>query len=138
MRILALLLAGAFVATVGNAQERWRQLPGAAGAFAVELQSIAVEGGVLQARVRTPDRGTLVLVEELEIRCTGEQLRTIAKHQYDNDTGRPVPATGPDDRQDNAPWVAYAPGSEGYALVSSLCRLARDRNLFGSAEHSRA
>lgn len=134
MRVIPLLIAGALAASVCNAQERWRRLPGAARTFAVELQSLALEGGVLRARVRSPDLATVVLVEELEIRCTTGQLRTIAKHQYDSDTGRPLPAT--DGSQEDAPWVEYARGSQGYALVSSLCHLARDRNLFGTAEHS--
>lgn len=137
MRLIPLLtIAGTLVVSAADAQERWRQLPGAAAAFAVDLQSLALEAGVLHAQVRTPDRGTIVLVEELEVRCTAEQLRTIAKHQYDSDTGRPV--LSQDRNQQDAPWVGFAPGSQGHALLSSLCRIARDRNLLGGADHSRA
>jgi hypothetical protein len=42
MRLLLLVLTGAFVASRATAQERWHQLPGTASAFAVELQSLAV------------------------------------------------------------------------------------------------
>ena len=138
MRLIPLLIAGTLVASVADAQERWRQLSGAANTFAVDLHSLALEAGVLRARVQTPDQGTIVLVEELEVRCTAEQLRTIAQHRYDSDTGRPVPAASHDRNQPDAPWVGFAPGSQGHALVSSLCRLARDRNLLGTGEHSRA
>jgi hypothetical protein len=137
MRLIPLLIATTLVASVADAQERWRQLSGAANTFAVDLQSLALEAGVLRARVQTPDQGTIVRVEELEVRCTAEQLRTIAQHHYDSDTGRPVPASQ-DRKQQDAPWVGFAPGSQGHALVSSLCRLARDRNLLGTGEHSRA
>jgi hypothetical protein len=131
-----LLIAGTLMSSVLDAQERWRQLPGAAR-FAVDLQSLTLEAGVLRARVQTPEPGTTVLVEELEVRCAAEQLRTIAQHQYDRDTGRPVPDAGPERNQQDAPWVGYAPGSEGHALLSGLCRIARDRNLLGTSEHSR-
>lgn len=77
MRLLLLLIAGTLVASQVDAQERWRQLPGVAGAYAVDLQSLGVAEGVLRARVRTRDYGTVVLVEELEVQCSAEQLRTI-------------------------------------------------------------
>jgi hypothetical protein len=125
MRLIPLLIAGTLVASVADAQERWRQLSGAASTFAVDLHSLALEAGILRARVQTPDQGT-------------EQLRTIAQHRYDSDTGRPVPAANQDRNQQDAPWVGFAPGSQGHALLSSLCRLARDRNLLGTGEHSRA
>jgi len=137
MRLIALLIAGTLVASVADAQERWHKLSGAASTFSVDLQSLALEAGVLRAQVRTRDSGTLVLVEELEIRCSAEQLRTIAQHEYDSDTGRLVPALE-DRNQQDAPWAGYTPGSQGHALLSSLCRLARDRNLVGTDEHSRA
>jgi hypothetical protein len=138
MRLIPLLIAGTLVASVADAQERWRQLSGAASTFAVDLRSLVLEAGILRARVQTPDQGTIVLVEELEVRCTAEQLRTIAQRRYDSDTGRPVPAASQDRNQQDAPWVGFAPGSQGHALLSSLCRLARDRNLLGTGEHSRA
>jgi hypothetical protein len=138
MRLIPLLIAGTLVASVADAQERWRQLSGAASTFAVDLESLVLEAGILRARVQTPDQGTIVVVEELEVRCTAEQLRTIAQRRYDSDTGRPVPAAGQDRNQQDGPWVGFAPGSQGHALLSSLCRLARDRNLLGIAEHSRA
>jgi hypothetical protein len=138
MRLIPLLITGTLIASVADAQERWRQLSGAASTFAVDLQSLVLEAGILRARVQTPDQGTIVLVQELEVRCTAEQLRTIAQHRYDSDTGRPVPAAGQDRNQQDGPWVGFAPGSQGHALLSSLCRLARDRNLLGTGEHSRA
>jgi hypothetical protein len=138
MRLIPLLIAGTLVASVADAQERWRQLSGAASTFAVDLQSLALEAGVLRARVQTPDQGTIVQVEELEVRCSAEQLRTIALYRYDSDTGRPVPTDSQDRNQQDAPWAGFAPGSQGHALLSSLCRLARDRKLVGTDEHSRA
>jgi len=138
MRLIALLIAGILAASVADAQERWRQLSGAASTFAVDLQSLALEAGVLRARVQTPDQGTIVQVEELEVRCTAGQLRTIAQYRYDSDTRRPVPTASQDRNQQDAPWVGFTPGSQGHALLSSLCRLARDRKLVGTDEHSRA
>jgi surface-adhesin protein E len=138
MRLIALLIAGTLVASVADAQERWRQLSGAASTFAVDLQSLALESGVLRARVQTPDQGTLIQVEELEVRCSAEQLRTVAQYRYDRDTGRPVPDASQDRNQQDAPWVGFTPGSQGHALLSSLCRLARDRKLVGTDEHSKA
>jgi hypothetical protein len=125
MPLIFLLLASTLVPLRADAQDRWRQLPGAASAFSVDLQSLARESGVLQARVRSHDTGTLVLVEELEVRCSEGQLRTVAKEQYDRDTGRPVPAAGQDRNQSDAPWADYAPGSEGHALLSALCAAAQ-------------
>jgi hypothetical protein len=137
MRLIPLLIAATLVASVAEAQERWHQLSGAASTFAVDLHSLSLESGVLRARVRTRDSGTLVLVEELEIRCSAKQLRSIAQHEYDSDTGRLVPALE-DRNQQDAPWVGFTPGSQGHALLSSLCRLARDRKLVGTDEYSRA
>jgi hypothetical protein len=138
MPLVFLLLASTLVVVRADAQERWRQLSGAASAFAVDLQSLAREDGILRARVRSHDTGTLVLLEDLEIRCSAGQLRTIAKQQYDSETGRPVPTAGQDRNQPDAPWAEYTPGSEGHAVLSGLCALARDRKLLDAEEHSMA
>jgi hypothetical protein len=127
MPFILLLLAGAFLAPSVAAQERWHRLPGAASAFAVDLHSLAREDGVLRAQIRARDVGTLVLMEDVEVRCSVGQLRTIKRQQYDGDTGRPVPAAGQNGDQREPRWAEYAPGSEGHALLSSLCALARDR-----------
>jgi hypothetical protein len=139
MPLILLLLASTLVAPgAAAAQERWHQLPGAAGAFAVDLHSLARKDGVLLARIRTRDAGTLVSVEDVEVRCSAGQLRTIRQQGYDIDTGRPVSAAGQEGNQRGARWAEYTPGSEGHAVLSSLCALARDRKLLAPAEHSSA
>lgn len=133
MRFIPLMLASALLVQGATAQERWRQLPGAASAFAVDLHSLSRAGGVLRARIRTRDVGTLVVVEDVEVRCSADQLRTIKQRRYDGDTGRPAPDVHPDGDQRDARWADYTPGSEGHAVLSSLCALARDRD---PADHS--
>jgi hypothetical protein len=133
MRIPPLLIIGTLVALPLDAQERWRHLPGGAARFAVDLESLAIEAGVLRARVRTPIDGT-ILEEQLEIRCSSEQLRTIASQEYDGDTGQLRRSSRDEDHRRDIPWAGYAPGSEGHALLTSVCRLAREK---GAAEHSR-
>lgn len=137
MRLILLVLASAVVVSSANGQERWRRLPGAASAYAVDLQSLAVRDDILRARVRTHDHGTIAVIQELEVRCAAKQLRTVAEQQYDTDTGRPPSAIGPDRSQREVPWAGYEPGSEGHGLVSSICRIAGERGLLGTAEHSR-
>jgi hypothetical protein len=134
MPLVLLLLIAAFFGSPADAQERWRQLPDGASDYAVDLQSLALDSGVLRARVRTRDVANLDVVQALEVRCSAAQLRTVTQQQYDRDSGRPtgaaVPQTGPR-------WAEYTPGSEGHALVSSLCDLAQARGLTGQTEHSR-
>jgi hypothetical protein len=138
MPLILLLLASTLVAPGAAAQERWHQLPGAASAFAVDLHSLARKDGVLLARIRTRDVGTLVSVEDVEVRCSAGQLRTIRQQDYDIDTDRPVPAAGQEGNQRVARWAEYTPGSEGHAVLSSLCALARGRKLLAPTEHSSA
>ena len=138
MRFILLLFASAAMAPGVAAQERWQQLPGAASAYAVDLQSLARGDGILRARVRTRDVGTLVVIEDVEVRCSAAQSRTLNRQQYDIDTGRPAPAASRDGNQQDAHWAEYTPGSEGHAVLSSLCALARDRQLLNLADHSRA
>ncbi len=137
MRLIVLLVAGILLPAMVKAQERWHRLPAGASAFHVDLHSLSFEQGTLWARVQTDDLGSAVLVEEVEVRCGTEQLRTTAQFRYDSDTGQPVPAQA--DRQlPDAHWIGYPRGSEGHALLSALCRLGRDRKLLGSAEPSDA
>lgn len=137
MRLIALFVAGVALPAVTNAQERWHRLSAGAGAFHVDLHSLSLERGTLRARVQTHDRGSIVWVEEVEVRCGTEQLRTTARLSYDSDTGQPIP-TQADSELADAPWIGYPRGSEGHALLSALCRLGRDRKLLGSAEPSDA
>jgi hypothetical protein len=124
---LALVVLFALIPSLTQAQERWRQLPGAANSYRVDLQSLASSGGTLHARVQTSDVGSVVSVEELEVRCETKEARTLARLGYDNDTGRPVT---PSEREGmDTLWISYAPGSEGHALLAGLCTLARQRKL---------
>jgi hypothetical protein len=134
MPLILLLFASGFLVSPADAQERWRQLPGGAAAYAVDLQSLALDAGVLRARVRTREVASVDLVEELEVRCSMAQLRTASTQRFDRDTGRPADAASPQ----AAPRRAeYTPGSEGHAVLSSLCDIAKERGLSGSTEHSR-
>ena len=139
MRLIGLLVAvaGALLPTAVDAQERWHRLPAGANAFHVDLRSLSLDQGVLRARVQTSDVGSVVLVQEVEVRCGTEQLRTTARRSYDSDTGQPV-QTQAESQQPDALWIAYPPGSEGHALLSGLCQLGRDRKLLGSAKPSDA
>jgi hypothetical protein len=133
MRFIAFLVAGAFLATTADAQERWRRLPAGASAYQVDLHSLHLDQGVLRARVQTGDLGNIVLVREVEVRCKAGQARTVARSSYDGDTGRPIPDRA-DDRQGEAVWIGYPSGSEGHALLSGLCQVARERNVPGAGE----
>jgi hypothetical protein len=134
MPLILLLLASVFLVFPADAQERWRRLPGGAAAYAVDLESLAWDVGVLRARVRTDVGASIDLVEELEVRCSMAQLRTVSQQSFDRDTGRPADAARP---QATARWAEYTPGSEGYALLSSLCDIAKERGLSEPTEHSR-
>lgn len=138
MRFILLPLTSVAMAPSAAAQEHWQQLPGTASAYAVDLQSLAHGDGILRARIRTRDVGTLVVIQDVEVRCSAAQLRTLNQHQYDSDTGRPAPATSQDGNQQDAHWAEYTPGSEGHAVLSSLCALARDRQLLNPVDHSSA
>src|SRR5919106_5210435 len=95
MRFIVLYLLGALLGALlvprAAAQERWQQLPGAAQAYAVDLQSLARQGDVLKARIRTRDVGSRVVVQQVQVRCTLNQLRTVSEELYDEDTGRLLP-----------------------------------------------
>lgn len=115
MRLILLVLAGFLFPSVIQAQERWQRLPGAASAFQVDLHSLRTADGFLRARVQTADLGGVVLVQEVEVRCGTEEIRTIARFSYDNDTGRPI--TTSERQEADKLWVSYPFGSEGHALV---------------------
>jgi hypothetical protein len=131
MRLVLIVLLGLPIPSLTLAQEqRWQQLPGAARSYRVDLQSLTSSGGVLQARVQTSDLGSVVMVQELEIRCKREEARTLARLSYDNDTGRLL--TTSERQETDTLWISYSPGSEGHALLAGLCSLARDRKLLGA------
>jgi hypothetical protein len=131
MRLMPLILAGFLIPSFTQAQERWQRLSGAASSYHVDLHSLAPSEGVLRARIQTPDLGSIVLVQEIELRCETQEARTLSRLSYDNDTGRPV-ATGERQETDTL-WISYPAGSEGHALVAGLCKLGRERKLLGSA-----
>ena len=131
MRLAPMVFLGFLAPSLIQAQERWEALPGAASSYRVDLQSLAVLEGALQARVQTPDVGNLVLVQDLEVRCGTKEVRTLARLSYDNDTGRRV-ATAEGQERDSL-WISYPPGSEGHALLTGICALARERKLLGAA-----
>jgi hypothetical protein len=136
MRFLVLSLMAALFAPQVGAQQQWRQLPGAAKAYAVDLHSLVREGGVLSARIRTRDVGSRIIVQQVEIRCLSRQLRTIDEKLYDGDTGRPLPPIDAARSERGTAWPEYEAGSEGHALLSSLCALARERDIPGSTKDS--
>jgi hypothetical protein len=126
-----LIVFGFLSPSLIQAQERWQRLPGAARAYQVDLQSLTPSDGVLQARIQTLDVGNLVLVQEVEVRCSTQETRTLARSRYDNDTGRPVANSEP--QQPDSLWISYPPGSEGHAILAGLCALGRERKLLGTA-----
>jgi hypothetical protein len=128
MPLMLFLVASALLFSPAAAQERWRQLAGSAGAYAFDLQSLTVDAGILRAEVRTQDIGNTVLVEQLEVRCTQSQLRTVAKRRYDRDTDRAVASDNPEVPRRDVPWADYTAGSEGHAIIASLCDVARARS----------
>jgi hypothetical protein len=134
MRLAPIVFLGFLAPTLLQAQERWQRLPGAANSYRVDLHSLALVDGVLQARVQAPDLGNVVLVQDLEVRCRTKEVRTLARLSYDNDTGRRV-AT-PERQEADTLWVSYPAGSEGHALLTGLCTVARDRKLLGAAHTS--
>jgi hypothetical protein len=136
MRPILLVLAGFLIPSPTQAQERWERLPGAASSYRVDLHSLASSDGVLRARIQTPDLGSIVLVQEVEVRCEPLEARTLARLSYDNDTGRPIPTRERQER--DTLWMSYPPGSEGHALLAGLCTLGRERKLLGSATGSDA
>jgi hypothetical protein len=136
---MRLILPSLFVAILtpqAVAQQQWQQLPGAAQAYAVDVHSLTHEGGVLSARIRTRDVGSRMVVQDVQVRCASSQLRTIDEKLYDTDTGRAVPRTSESKSQDSSAWPEYEAGSEGHAVLSGLCALARNRNVSAPAEHS--
>ena len=128
---MALVVLGFLAPSLIQAQERWERLTGAARSYQVDLQSLSPSDGILRARVQTPDIGNLVLVQEVEVRCETEEIRTLARTSYNTDTGRPVATSEP--QKADTLWVRYPPGSEGHALVAGLCTLGRERKLLGAA-----
>jgi hypothetical protein len=129
MRLAPMILLSTLVPSLTQAQERWQRLPGAASSYRVDLHTLALVDGVLQARVQTPDLGNVVLVQELEIRCRTQEARTVARLSYDLDTGRRVArpnlrkrthsgsvihggARGMRFSPDCAPWLANATSLE--------------------------
>lgn len=131
MRPILLVLLSFLIPSLTQAQERWQRLPGAASSYRVDLHSLTPSDGVLRARIQTPDLGSVVLVQEVEVRCETQETRTLARLSYDNDTGRPVAAS--ERQKADTLWISYPPGSEGHALLAGLCTLARERKLLGSA-----
>jgi hypothetical protein len=136
MRFVVLSLFALSSSSQLVAQEHWQQLSGAAQAYSVDVHSLAREGEVLSARIRTHDVGSRVIVQQVQVRCAASQLRTVGEKSYDSDTGRPLPQAVEPGKKDSTSWPEYKAGSEGHALLSSLCALARDRNVLGPAEHS--
>jgi hypothetical protein len=136
MRPILLVLAGFLIPSPTQAQERWQRLPGAASSYRVDLRSLKPSDGALRARVQAPDIGGVILVQEVEVRCAREEVRTLARFSYDNDTGRRISTS---ERQEaDTLWISYPSGSEGHALLTGLCRLGRERELPGSATRSDA
>lgn len=136
MRFILLSLLGTLLAPPAVAQESWKQLAGAAQAYAVDLESLDRDGDILNARIRTHDVGTRMIVQFVQVRCTSNRLRTIGEDLYDAETRRSVPQPNAGKPDDSDTWPEYEAGSEGHALLSSLCALARERNLIGPTEHS--
>jgi hypothetical protein len=128
---LKLLLVGLLSPSLTQAQARWQQLPGAASSYRVDLHSLTASNGILRARIQTPDAGSIVLVQEIEVRCQTEETRTLARSSYDKDTGRPVPTAG--GQEADTLWISYPPGSEGDAILAGLCALGRERKVLGNA-----
>ena len=126
-----LLLSGLVFPSLAEAQERWQQLPGAASSYRVDLHSLTPSNGLLRARIQTPDVGSVMLVQEVEVRCQTQEARTLARSSYNNDTGQPIPASGGEEA--DTLWISYPPGSEGHAILAGLCALGRERKLLGSA-----
>jgi protein-S-isoprenylcysteine O-methyltransferase Ste14 len=124
---VSLFLASTLLVPAADAQDRWVPLSGAASDYSVDLHSLRREADVVMARVQSDDLGTVIVVEELEVRCAATQLRTVGRQQYDNDTGRPLLRAEPN--PEAALWADYAPGSQGHALISGLCGLAYKRGL---------
>jgi hypothetical protein len=133
MRFMVPALLVAIVSPQLAAQEEWQQLPGAAEAYAVDLHSISRDRGVLSARIRTRDVGSGIIVQQVQVRCASSQLRTIGEELYDGGTGRPLHQPDEGRREVGSVWPEYEVGSEGHALVSGLCALARKRNVQGPA-----
>ncbi len=136
MRFIVLSLYLAISATQAVAQEHWQQLPGAGQGYAVDVGSFTREGSILSARIRTNDVGSRIIVQQVQVRCASSQLRTIEEELYDRDTGRPLPRSNQRRTENDTAWPEYVEGSEGYAVLSSLCALARKQNILGPAEHS--
>jgi hypothetical protein len=131
MHLKLLLLAGFLFPSLADAQQRWQQLPGAASSYRVDLHSLMPSNGILRARIQTPDVGSVVLVQEVEVRCQTGQTRTLAQSSFDNDTGRPIPTSR--GQEADTLWISYPPGSEGHAILAGLCALGRERKLIGNA-----
>jgi hypothetical protein len=127
MRSIALLAIGSLLATSTSAQERWRQLSAGASAFHVDLHSLVLDHAILRARVQTSEPGNIIRREEVQVRCKTGQLRTVARSVYDGDTGRPLP--GQAEGGGSPVWIGYPRGSEGHALLTALCQIARERNM---------
>jgi hypothetical protein len=125
-----LLVLGFLAPSLLEAQERWQRLPGAAKAYQVDLQSLTPSDGVLQARIQRSDLGNVVLVEEIEIRCSTQETRTLARSTIANDTGRPLASSEP--QEPDSLWISYPPGSEGHAILAGLCALGHERKLLGT------
>jgi hypothetical protein len=129
MQPTLLVVLGFLAPGLIQAQERWQRLPGAASSYQVDLRLLSASGGVLRARIQTPDVGNVVSVQEIEVRCATHRARTIARKRYDNDTGRPVAESEPP--EPDTLWISYPSGSEGHALLAGLCALGRQRKLLG-------
>jgi hypothetical protein len=136
MRFMVLCLLTTTWVPTAAAQEHWEQLPGAARAYAVDLRSLGREGSILTARIRTHDVGSRLVVQHVQVRCALGQLRTVKEELYDRDTGRPLPQDNEGRSGAGSAWPEYEAGSEGHALLSSLCALAHKRNILAPDEHS--
>ena len=91
MRFIVPCLMGVLLVPPAAAQGRWQHLPGAAQAYAVDLQSFARQGDILEARIQTRDVRSRVVVQQVQVSCTMNQLRTVSEERYDEDTGWPLP-----------------------------------------------
>jgi hypothetical protein len=95
----------------------------------VDLGSLALQADNLSARIRTHDVGGRLVVQEVQGRCASNQLRTVHEEVYDADTRRPLPGNSRGNGEEGTIWPEYVAGSEGHALLSSLCALARERKV---------
>jgi hypothetical protein len=128
MRLFSLLILGSVLPLGAHAQApQWQQLSAGASAFQVDLRSLTRVDHSLRARVQTRDAGSEMAVQEVEVRCRSAEMRTVREFTYDLDT-RQLRAR-PDTQTRKGGWIEYPTGSEGAALIGSLCQFGRERRV---------